>query len=519
MQTKYEFIKVADLANYLQNGVLPQPLPTIIDRSGNQVTQSLCNMSGTQISLTKPKQTGQTKNPVKVEITFNNATTKSYTLEAIAFADLMASNPPITYLDVKYSNIYGCDNALMIIEELKTNKTLEHLRLTAQKIPDAAGSKIYDLLKVNTTIQTLDLRRNKLGSYTGLKIAEALKVNSSVKVINLSDNSINAGGLTHIANVLKTNKTVQSLNLSDNDLAESDAPTIATILKTNKTLKCLDVSNNKFDKTCCNIIFNALLENKTLEEFNFNRNELDFESAKLLVKVINTHPTLRTLGISDTKLANDGATLIVKAMQTNKTITSINLSDFNGKIEDICELLQTNTTLKSLNLASSNIGNEDGKKLEEALKTNITLTDCELDNNDDIDDDSYNTIKAHLDRNQKLEDARNAAYSNGATVGIYAQRFHNLGKVADRSMVEYMASFAIEPQDKERAFVCQESAKVAKSWLNLVRDNQQKSVNPKPDLMDIEKQPHSGDKRKDRDENSDGNERPLKIQKTEGQGR
>ena len=101
---------------------------------------------------------------------------------------------------------------------LKTNNTLETLRLTNNNITDVQS--IGDGLKTNNTLTGLYLNNNNITDVQS--IGEGLKSNNRLIVLGLHNNNItDDSGIQSIIDGLKTNNTLKELWVGFNQLSDN----------------------------------------------------------------------------------------------------------------------------------------------------------------------------------------------------------------------------------------------------------------------------------------------------------
>eukprot|EP00812_Abedinium_dasypus_P001821 NODE_121_length_2042_cov_17.938098.p1 GENE.NODE_121_length_2042_cov_17.938098~~NODE_121_length_2042_cov_17.938098.p1 ORF type:complete len:359 (+),score=65.68 NODE_121_length_2042_cov_17.938098:3-1079(+) len=113
-------------------------------------------------------------------------------------------------------------SAKVVMEELKSNATLQWLYLHHNEIRDHGATFLGEALLVNRVLKLLDLRSNHIGDVGAKALANALKVNDALEILRLSDNEIKNDGSEAFADALDCNTTLRFLNLSANKHIERD---------------------------------------------------------------------------------------------------------------------------------------------------------------------------------------------------------------------------------------------------------------------------------------------------------
>ena len=235
-----------------------------------------------------------------------------------------------------------------------------------------------EALKHNTTLNSLHLSHcNSYGERMDPLWAEALsgalKVNSRLTNLDLRSNRIGASGAQALSDALETNTTLTKLDLTDNDIGVSGARFLSKAIKINASLTTLNLSRNKLNG-----------------ETNLGSPRRPYEITKIPIffrQGTCTHPeALKRLdefstGMDET-MDDYGLFSLSESLKTNTTLTNLNLEG-NNEIDVVTpfyltEFLKTNATLTTLNLRGNYLGYFGSKCLSLALRTNGTLTSLDL---------------------------------------------------------------------------------------------------------------------------------------------
>ena len=106
---------------------------------------------------------------------------------------------------------------------------------------------LSECLKEDDTLQQLDLSNlSRCGSYKiniqeAIMIGEAIKVNKTLQILDIRENNILVDGLAAISDGLKCNNSLKELNTSGNKITNEGAKLIAEAIKVNTTLHTLDL--------------------------------------------------------------------------------------------------------------------------------------------------------------------------------------------------------------------------------------------------------------------------------------
>ena len=176
--------------------------------------------------------------------------------------DLNLSWDPMTSEQNKITS----DEAKMIGEAIKVNKTLQKLNIYRNNISDDGATAISDGLKCNISLQELNMSYNKTTSEGAKMVGEAIKVNKTLQKLDINGNSISDDGAAAISDGLKCNISLQELSMSQNIITSEGAKLIAEAIKVNTTLHKLNLYQHDInDKLSFNMtVLTAVYHNNTL---------------------------------------------------------------------------------------------------------------------------------------------------------------------------------------------------------------------------------------------------------------
>ena len=140
------------------------------------------------------------------------------------------------------------EDAIIIGELIKGNKTLKDLNLDSNVVGDVGAIGLAAGLALNTTLTNLSLRFNKkIGDQGMQELGAALKVHPALKKLDLWDNNIGPLGASGLAQGLRQNKVLTQLNLYKNKLGDKGATYLLNAFKArgnDQTLRSLDLRQN-----------------------------------------------------------------------------------------------------------------------------------------------------------------------------------------------------------------------------------------------------------------------------------
>ena len=150
-------------------------------------------------------------------------------------------NANLQSLKLKNITIEGVE---LISEIVRTNKTLQKLDLSNNKLSDDGTITISDGLKNNTTLLELNISHNNITNKAIKNITESIQVNTTLEKLDLSHNILSDDGATLISSCLKCNNSLLKLNISHNGITDKGTKEIAEAIKINSTLQNIDISRN-----------------------------------------------------------------------------------------------------------------------------------------------------------------------------------------------------------------------------------------------------------------------------------
>jgi Ran GTPase-activating protein (RanGAP) involved in mRNA processing and transport len=181
------------------------------------------------------------------------------------FTALLSHQSTLKYLNISSNNNLGEIGAKYFSDVFASNTTLTGLNLSYCGIKTEGFASVANKLKYNTTLQTIKLGGEDAGINCQILI-EVLKTNKSITSIDLSENDINAEIAEGLANMLKMNNTIKTFHLGDNPITNTGAKHIGKMLEINKTLESLNLRFIGIDLEGFEILIEALMFNTTLVE-------------------------------------------------------------------------------------------------------------------------------------------------------------------------------------------------------------------------------------------------------------
>ena len=162
---------------------------------------------------------------------------------------------------------YDDDLLVMCLSECLKEDDIQELYINPD-ISDDGAAAISDALKTNNSLQILKMSYNNITSKGAKLIAEAIKVNKTLQVLDIHDNNISDDGAAAISDALKSNNSLQILTMSYNNITSEGAKSIAEAIKVNTTLHTLHLGQSDInDAVSFNMsVLTAVYHNNTLME-------------------------------------------------------------------------------------------------------------------------------------------------------------------------------------------------------------------------------------------------------------
>ena len=318
-----------------------------------------------------------------------------------AISDSLKSNNLLQELYMGYNEITS-EGAIKIAEAITVNTTLKVLNINNNTFDNGADA-ISNSLKSNKSLQELNMSYNRIYSSGVIKIAEAIKVNTTLKVLNINGNTTSDKGADAISDSLKSNNSLQELNMSNNWIYSWGAIKIAEAIKVNTTLKILNINGNTISDDGVAAISDSLKSNNSLQELYMECNNITSKGAKMIAEAIKVNTTLKVLSIKNNTISDDGVDAISDSLKSNNSLQELNMD--NNKItsegaKKIAEAIKVNTTLHTLAIRQHNIN--------DALSFNMTVLNAVYHNNTlmklclpSVYDDNYMLVSSEVEKINK----------------------------------------------------------------------------------------------------------------------
>ncbi|KAJ4454186.1 putative TKL/IRAK protein kinase [Paratrimastix pyriformis] len=348
-----------------------------------------------------------------------------------AIADALVNHPTVVVLEV-FQNQIGQEGALAFGRMLRTNLTLERLKLGDNNIADHV-SEIAEAMQTNRTLCQLHIGGNRLGPMGALLLARGLRGNGVLTSLGLRHNNIGPNGASaiaellmdpsctivdvqfkgnaiqslgalHIAKAIKLNTSLKVLELQANGLGPSAVIALADALRSNHSIRALNFNENEIGDEGCAVISRLLLENATITTVGLASNSIFAPGAVALSEALLRSTSMIGLDLGRNQVGNQGAIAIANAIRHNETLTSLDLSNnfiLSAGSCALADMIASNKALRHLDLGANQARNAGASAWGHALTLNGTLTRlCLTDNM--ITDEGGRSLAQGLQFNRSL---------------------------------------------------------------------------------------------------------------------
>ena len=287
-------------------------------------------------------------------------------------------NMKLMSLSISFLKVAMCTKYCSILFNVLTHHTtLQRLEIIINMNECAFDVKecedLQEMLKTNTSLQYLKIGRNILSDLTAEHIAAGLVHNHSLKKLDISENNITSVGATSIFGALMGNTTLESLNMSRNKL-QSTPNSMADMLSHNSTLTKLVVSYCSLTPQSCVSMFKALKHNSSLKKLDIRRTTFDQAASEALADMLSHNSTLTELNASRCDLTPQSCVSMFITLKHNSSLKKLDISrnTFDqAASEALADMLSCNQSLTELYIYRCDF---QPKALARGLLHNTTLT-------------------------------------------------------------------------------------------------------------------------------------------------
>jgi hypothetical protein len=296
--------------------------------------------------------------------------------------------PCLTKLDVSENESFGDASTVALCTSLaQISCPLRVLLLSKCKIAVAGSLSLAEALKTNVNLTQLDLLLNLCQDQGVSTLCSALESNLSSHLfdLNLGANKFGYRGLSSLAKLLSQPLcSLKSIDIRGNILLPGELSALAKALSINSKLCRLNLCWNFMQQSSVAEIINSVISNPTSSLTHLNVSNCGLTDIRPFLPLFtsNSH-NLRSLNLSLNPLGDKNAKLLANSIKThcnnpNKSKTQANpgRSGWFSRRKAV-----NHYPLREILLKSCNFSDVGCLELVDCLRTNTTLTSCNLSTN------------------------------------------------------------------------------------------------------------------------------------------
>ena len=326
------------------------------------------------------------------------------------------------YTTINYLNLEADISPLEITDMvalIANNNFMEYLCLPKMQHPGKFKLKmIIDALKSNKSLQYVDMSLITIDSDLISDIAVIMNNNSKLKEIKVSKLVLRDNDFQHLGNFLLNIIGLKSLTITGYNFTGQDANKLEVIVKKNCEIRYLNLSNceipivhllnilsykyimenlNWLDLSTCYLlsegmrqILNILKKMKYLQHVDLSANFVTNDVIDEITAMIKNNQYIQALSLPNFYLDQEDLEIISQAMQTISTLQCIdfNVNQVNNELaKDIATLFANNSELKQIRFAKIVLNHNGFQELINGLAKlrgveYFCITDCKVNNHD-----------------------------------------------------------------------------------------------------------------------------------------
>ena len=282
----------------------------------------------------------------------------------------------VTYKDATLSK----QEAYIVVALLSNCTKLKVLEMLVIGMEGVGAIRVFKRMKNISTLKIFDIFDADYGDQAANSIAEVLANNKQLKKIGLCDSDIKPVGAIKIFSGMKNHHNLIKLNVSCNDIADKEA---------------YEDTESLADKFVPIVSQISHLTTKPVTH----------TAVQYLASVIDHNPKLQELNIGWIGLDSEQTVVIFKGMKNLTKLTQLNINGSvitNNAANLLASILSHNISLQWLDLDNCSLQTEGAIKIFNAIRNHVHLTCLSILNNDDIDDQAVDVLRAVLSSNPRL---------------------------------------------------------------------------------------------------------------------
>uniref|UniRef100_A0A8C1QV33 NACHT domain-containing protein n=1 Tax=Cyprinus carpio TaxID=7962 RepID=A0A8C1QV33_CYPCA len=294
-------------------------------------------------------------------------------------------------LDLSEVKLGDLDGGKLSALFMDSHNKLEKIKLNNCRLTEKSCSVLATVLSSKTILKEVNLNNSLLLDSGVKKICEGLKNPvCELKILKLSGCSITEEGYLALALTLRSNPShLIELDLTGNDPGQSGVKELNDLLQDpNYQLKTLRFLGPVADEACQYVTGIVGKNPLLLRELNLSLHELgDARVNQIAALLQDKHCKLNTLMLCDCSLTDQSCSALATVLRSNSTLKELDLSNNNLQDSGVKKLQNgledTNCTLENLRLSNCGISEEGYKALASALRSNPShLIELDLTGND-----------------------------------------------------------------------------------------------------------------------------------------
>lgn len=276
-----------------------------------------------------------------------------------------------------------------LINALQENEALSFLDLSHNLLGNATINAIQEMVAATNQCDlglTLDLHKNQLGAGALVQIAKCPVTLSRLEVLKLSGNRLTDAAGRNLAAIVGQSKALATLEIERCGLTTRTIQQISSSLQPESSLVKLCIGhNNPIGGSALSSLFQKLSRLLSFTELDIRGIELD-DKGVLAAASLMKSSSLSVLNMAGCEIQNHGAQVMCKALAgTTVQLLNLDLSSCRLSREpalEVCHKMASIYGLSTLNLSNNQLSEQGAEVLSLALRQeecrwkSLTLDDC-----------------------------------------------------------------------------------------------------------------------------------------------
>ena len=305
-------------------------------------------------------------------------------LEIVDMAEVIASNNFIEYLYLSKMQYPGKVELKMIIDALKSNRSLQYVDMSLITIDSDLISDIVAVMNNNSKLKEIKVSKLLLRQNDFQHLENYLVKFTGLKTFTITGYNFTGQDVDKLARIVKENYEIWQLNLSGCKVPIVHLLNILSYKSIVENLNWLDLSSCDLHSEEMRQILSVLKEMKYLQHVNLSNNTMTSNAIGEMAAMIKNNEDIQALSLPDGVLDQKDLRIIIQAMQTISTLQYIdfNTKEINNKLaKDIATLFANNSELKQLRFARVVLTHNGLQELKTCLAKlrgvkHLSISDC-----------------------------------------------------------------------------------------------------------------------------------------------